>query len=148
MKKIFSFPIIFLATTVIIELSCSKDIHGRTDYAPALSPSNIDLEAGTWRTILPGRPDSFAVVKPDTPNASRYIGELNEIKGLQQSLSDDQRSAIKYWSAGSVLRWNEILRSLVTKHNLPPYQNEDGTYPIPSSVNPFNYPQFPFSNPP
>src|SRR4051794_23569424 len=148
MKNIFSFAIIFLTMIVMIQLSCSKDIHGRTDNAPALSPSNIDLEAGTWRTILLSRPDSFAVVKPDSPNTARYIGELNEIKGLQQSLNNDQRDAIKYWSAGSVLRWNEILRSLVAKHNLPPYQNEDGTYPIPNAVNPFNYPQFPFSNPP
>jgi membrane-associated phospholipid phosphatase len=36
----------------------------------------------------------------------------------------------------------------VAKHNLPPYQNEDGSYPIPTAANPFNYPQYPFSNPP
>ena len=40
------------------------------------------------------------------------------------------------------------MRELVAKHNLPPYQNEDGSYPAPSAANPFNYPQFPFSNPP
>jgi hypothetical protein len=148
MKKIFSLAIIFLITIVIVQLSCSKDIHGRTDDAPALSPLNIDLEAGTWRTVLLSRPDSFAVVAPAATNAPGYIGELNEIKGLQQNLSNEQKNIIKYWSAGSVLRWNEILRSLVAKHNLPPYQSENGVYPIPSSLNPFNYPQFPFSNPP
>ena len=47
-----------------------------------------------------------------------------------------------------MLRWNEILRELVAKHNIPPYQNEDGTYPFPSAANPFAYPVFPFSNPP
>jgi len=36
----------------------------------------------------------------------------------------------------------------MAKYNLPPYQNADGTYPIPSSANPFSYPFFPFSNPP
>jgi hypothetical protein len=46
------------------------------------------------------------------------------------------------------LRWNEILRELVAKHNLPPYQNPDGTYPFPSANNPLAYPQFPFANPP
>jgi hypothetical protein len=40
------------------------------------------------------------------------------------------------------------MRDLVAKHNIPPYQNPDGTYPAPSSTNPFAYPQFPFSNPP
>jgi hypothetical protein len=55
---------------------------------------------------------------------------------------------VKYWSAGAVLRWNEILRELVAKHNLPPYQNPDGTYPAPNANNPLAYPQFPFANPP
>ncbi|MGK0740239.1 hypothetical protein ACSFCT_26510, partial [Yokenella regensburgei] len=40
------------------------------------------------------------------------------------------------------------MRELVAKHNLPPYQNDDGTYPIPTAANPFSYPQFPFANPP
>src|SRR6202012_3109019 len=53
-----------------------------------------------------------------------------------------------HWGAGGLLRWNEIMRSLMAKYNLPPYQNADGTYPIPNSANPFAYPLFPFSNPP
>ena len=40
------------------------------------------------------------------------------------------------------------MRELVAKYNLPPYQNADGTYPIPSAANPFAYPLFPFANPP
>ena len=77
-----------------------------------------------------------------------YVAELNEIKGLQKNLSKEQDENIKYWAAGGVLRWNEIMRELVAKYNLPPYQNPDGTYPIPSSANPFAYPLFPFANPP
>ncbi len=46
------------------------------------------------------------------------------------------------------MRWNEIMRELVAKHNLPPYQNPDGTYPAPNANNPLAYPQFPFANPP
>src|SRR5687768_4021596 len=40
------------------------------------------------------------------------------------------------------------MRELVSKHNLPPYQKEDGTYPVPSAANPLAYPLFPFANPP
>jgi hypothetical protein len=40
------------------------------------------------------------------------------------------------------------MRELVALHNLPPYQNPDGTYPIPSANNPLAYPTFPFANPP
>ncbi|MFW1443075.1 hypothetical protein ACEV7Z_24105, partial [Vibrio parahaemolyticus] len=58
-----------------------------------------------------------------------YLRELNEIKGYQQNITPAQQAIINYWSAGAVLRWNEIMRELVAKHNLPPYQNDDGTYP-------------------
>ncbi|MBE7178923.1 MAG: PA-phosphatase, partial [Mucilaginibacter polytrichastri] len=138
--------IVILSVAVIV--SCSKDITGRTDELTALTPANNDTNAGNWKTVLLKRPDTFAVATPAAINTPAYIGELNEVKGLQQNMTSAQRDLVKYWSAGAVLRWNEILRQLVAKHNLPPYQNEDGTYPIPSSANPFNYPQFPFSNPP
>lgn len=147
MKK-FSFLIFSIASLISIVLSCSKDITGRTDNVPPLQPSTIDAEAGSWKTILLPTADTFAVAAPAAISSSGYIGELNEIKGLQQNLTTAQKEIVKYWSAGAVLRWNEILRGLVAKHNLPPYQAENGTYPIPNAANPFNYPQFPFSNPP
>ena len=148
MKKVFLYITIVVAAASLIFVACSKKIDGRTDNISALNPSNIDIDAGAWKTVLLSRPDTFAVAAPAATNSPAYIADLNEIKGAQKSLTDEQRAIIKYWSAGAVLRWNEILRELVAKHNLPPYQNEDGSYPIPSSANPFNYPQFPFSNPP
>ena len=129
-------------------ISCSKSIIERTDNIPALIPANIDINAGTWKTILLKRPDTFAVNAPLATNSPAYVAELNEIKGLQQNISSAQRNIIKYWSAGAVLRWNEIMRELVEKYNLAPYQNPDGTYPGPNANNPFAYPQFPFANPP
>jgi len=148
MKKDNSISIFIIIVGFVLNLSCNKDIEGRTDNLPALSPTNIDLDAGSWKLVLLSRPDSFAVAQPAAPNTPGYIGELNEVKGLQQNLTHDQVANIKYWAAGAVLRWNETMRELVAKHNVPPYQNEDGTYPIPSGGNPFAYPQFPFSNPP
>ncbi|MBS1746017.1 MAG: phosphatase PAP2 family protein [Bacteroidetes bacterium] len=148
MKKIFS----IITTTAIISsvlyISCSKNIVERTDNLPALNPVSQDLNAGTWKTVLVSSPDNFSVAPPPATNSSAYLADLNEIKGYQQSLSDAELNQIKYWGAGGVLRWNEIMRELVAKHNLPPYQLEDGTYPAPSATNPFNYPEFPFSNPP
>lgn len=148
MKKVFVYITVVVAAASVIFVACSKKIDGRTDNISALNPSNIDIDAGAWKTVLLSRPDTFAVAAPAATNSPAYIADLNEIKGAQKSLTDEQKAIIKYWSAGAVLRWNEILRELVAKHNLPPYQNEDGSYPIPSSANPFNYPQFPFSNPP
>jgi hypothetical protein len=147
MKKTLNIITVF-ALGPLLYLSCSKSITERTENIPPLTPVSQDLDAGSWRPVLLSRVDSFAVVVPPATNSPAYIADLNEIKGYQQNLSSDNIDKIRYWAAGGVLRWNEIIRELVAKHNLPPYQNEDGTYPIPNSANPFNYPQFPFSNPP
>jgi hypothetical protein len=149
MKKIFLLPGLITFTAIIaLFAGCSKDIEGQTDNAPALQPTNIDLNGGTWKTVLLSAPDEFALPAPAAPTTPDYIAQINEIKTFQADLNTDEKRIVKYWSAGAVLRWNEILRELVAKHNLPPYQNEDGTYPLPSAANPLAYPQFPFSNPP
>ncbi len=144
MKKI----VIFLFSAITIFAACKKDITERNLQFTALKPAKTDSVAGTWKTLLLTSPDEFALAAPGATNVVAYTREINEIKSFQASLTNEQRNSIAYWSAGSVLRWNEILRTLVAKHNLPPYQNEDGTYPAPNANNPFAYPQFPFSNPP
>src|SRR5258708_24016603 len=129
-------------------IACNKSISDRTADLPALNPANQDLNAGAWKPVLLSRPDTFAVPAPVATSSPLYIADLNEIKGYQAHLNGDQENKIKYWGAGSVFSWNETLSGMVAKYNLPPYQNADGTYPAPSSANPFAYPLFPFSNPP
>ena len=148
MKKIILSSIAGLAITTMIVVACSKDITGRTDNLAALSPADIDLNAGNWKPVLLAAPTDIAVAVPAATNTPDYVAQINEIKSWQQNITAEDRDIVKYWSAGAVLRWNEILRTLVAKHNLPPYQNDDGTYPFPSAANPLAYPQFPFANPP
>ena len=148
MKKILFFVTILLAATIVIIVACNKDVEGRTDNAPALKPANIDLNAGAWKPVLLTSATEFAVAAPVATGTPEYIAQVNEIKTWQAKMTSREKDIVKYWSAGAVLRWNEILRGLVAKHNLPPYQNDDGTYPIPNANNPLAYPQFPFSNPP
>ena len=137
-----------ITITIAALISCNKDVSDRTQNIPALQPLNEDVNAGTWKPVLLTAPTDIIVAPPIATNSPDYILQLSEIKSLQANITDADRNLIKYWSAGAVLRWNEILRDLVAKHNLPPYQNNDGTYPIPSAANPLAYPQFPFSNPP
>jgi hypothetical protein len=150
MKKSFYISTHAVAIVVLLSfLSCNKsDLNDRTLAFPSLTPENLDLDAGTWKPVLLTAPDEFVVNAPVAPGTPGYTAELNEIKAYQRNLSDEQKASIRFWSAGAVLRWNEILRELVTIHNLPPYQLENGTYPGPNAANPFAYPQFPFSNPP
>ena len=149
MKKNMIGKLLFvLAIVSIVYTSCKKDITERSADYPVLNPENLDLEAGTWTPVLLASADEFPVAAPIAIGTPAYTAELNEIKGLQKNLSAEDKKIIKYWSAGGVLRWNEILRELVAKYNLPPYQNEDRTYPAPNAANPFQYPLFPFANPP
>ena len=128
--------------------SCSSEIYDRSENYPTLTPTANDDLAGTWRPILLSAPDEFSLDAPVATSNAAFTREINEIKSYQANITDEQKAIIKYWSAGSVLRWNEIMRTLVAKHNLPPYQNADGTYPTPSAANPFANTPFPFSNPP
>lgn len=148
MKKFFRFTIFSITALLLLVASCSKDVTGRTDNIGALQPADIDLEAGAWKPVLLSAPDEFPLAPPVATNTPDYIAQLAEIKTWQAEITSEEQELVKYWSAGAVLRWNEILRELVAKHNLPPYQNDDGTYPVPSAANPLAYPTFPFSNPP
>ena len=140
--------IALLSVVTLLYSSCRKDIVQTNSQYPALAPSNIDLTADSWKTVLVTDPTVFNVPAPDATTSPNYVADLNEIKGYQRNLTADRKALIKYWSAGGVLRWNEIMRNLVAKHNIPPYQKLDGTYPAPVATNPFAYPVFPFANPP
>lgn len=132
----------------VLYFGCSKEVISLTDNYPVLDQFQPDTTAQNWKPILLRAPNEFSIDAPGLVNSPDYLSEINEILGWQHNLTNDQKESIDYWSAGGILRWNEILRELVAKHNLPPYQNSDGTYPAPNSANPFSYPEFPFSNPP
>jgi hypothetical protein len=102
--------------------SCSKDLTESNLQFPALQPASTDINAGTWRPVLLTGPTEFPVAAPIAVTTPDYIAQMNEIKTWQADLTKDEKNSVKYWSAGAVLRWNEILRQLVAKHNLPPYQ--------------------------
>jgi hypothetical protein len=145
MKKLYILSIIAVA---VLLHSCSKDIEERNMEFPALQPASTDINAGIWKPILLTGPTEFPVAAPAATTTPDYIAQVNEIKSFQVNMTKEEKNSVKYWSAGAVLRWNEIMRELVALHNLPPYQNPDGTYPFPSANNPLAYPLFPFANPP
>ncbi len=139
---------IFLFFGLFWVQGCQKDVLNRSDVFPVLSPERTDTNAGSWLPILLQAPNELACAPPILTSSPDYKLELIEIRGWQKKLTQNDRDLIHYWGAGTVLRWNEIMRELVAKYNLPPYQNEDGSYPIPSPTNPLAYPFFPFANPP
>ena len=128
--------------------ACQRTVTEKNLEYASLNPTNTDANAGDWKPVVLTLANEFPLAAPTPTNIAVYNRELTEIKGFQATLTEEQRASIQYWSAGGVLRWNEIMRELVAKRNLPPASNPDGTYPAPSAANPFGYPQFPFANPP
>jgi hypothetical protein len=126
---------------------CDKSLEVGEDLAP-VKPADIDAGAGTWDMIVLNSPAQIAVPVPASTSSDAYLAELAAVEQKQRNLSATQRDIIQYWSAGGVLRWNQFLRELVARFNLPPAPLSDGTYPTPDSENPFADPNFPFANPP
>jgi PAP2 superfamily protein len=119
-----------------------------TEDLPPRTPASVDADAGNWRMLVLSSPSQIPVPPPAAVNSDAYRAELSSIKDAQANLTPAQRDTIAYWSGGGVLRWNQILRELVARYNLPPAPRADGTYPLPDAENPFSDPVFPFSNPP
>lgn len=147
MKKLYTYlGLSLIAATVLT--ACNKDIIEVDSTYPTLEPAQLDASAKDWKPLIIPSASDFALPEPASTSSDSYKKELSDLKDATGNLSDEQIRIINYWKVGSVLRWNEIMRELVAKHNLPPYQNADDTYPFPSAANPFAYPVFPFSNPP
>lgn len=127
-------------------LSCENAVSPLADLPP-LETANNDASAATWRMVVLNAPDQFPVAAPAAVGSAAYTAELDAIKAAQSRLTREQRDAIAYWSGGGVLRWNQIMRELVARYNLPPAPAPDGTYPVPDAENPFADPNFPFANP-
>ena len=58
MKKLILLFIGLITGMVLINLSCSKTINGRTDNLAPLAPLKTDIDAGAWKTI--GRADRLS----------------------------------------------------------------------------------------
>jgi membrane-associated phospholipid phosphatase len=143
----FIFRSLAVASVLSVGGACSQNVP-LLETLPPLTPANADAGAGNWRMIVLTGPTQIVVPPPAPVVSDAYVAELAAIKTAQASMTDTQRASIEYWSGGGVLRWNQIMRELVARADLPPAPRDNGTYPVPDSENPFADPQFPFGNPP
>ncbi|HET6760989.1 MAG TPA: hypothetical protein VFH13_02765, partial [Gemmatimonadaceae bacterium] len=131
---------------VLLAAGCDNSIR-LTEVLPPLEAASLDANAGNWRMIVLTAPNQFAVAAPTAVTSAAYVAEVDAIKFAQANLTAAQRQSVAYWSGGGVLRWNQIIRELVARYNLPPAPAVDGSYPVPDPENPFADPNFPFANP-
>lgn len=126
---------------------CERTVAGG-EPLPPLDAAGLDEGAGGWSMIVLASPAQVAVPAPAAVESDAYRAELAAVRAAQGRLTAAQRRNVEFWSGGGVLRWNQLMRELVARFNLPPAPRADGTYPVPDAENPFGDPQFPFANPP
>lgn len=140
------FRAVTLCAVALLASACDKNV-GPFEVLPPLQPAALDPTAGSWRMIVLTSPSQIAVAAPASVASPAYAAELDAVKSSQANLTSAQRQLIDYWSGGGVMRWNQILRELVARYNLPPAPRDEGGYPVPDAENPFGDPAFPFANP-
>lgn len=139
-------PLCAIAGAVVLVLGCDNAVEPGSQLPP-LEASSLDASAAGWRMIVLSAPNQIVVPAPNAVGSAAYTAEVAAVRSAQTSLTTSQRQVVAYWGGGGVLRWNEIVRELVARYNLPPAARVDGTYPIPDAENPFAEPTFPFANP-
>jgi membrane-associated phospholipid phosphatase len=129
------------------QLSCDRVVQP-TEVLPVLSPASVDADAGSWRMLVLSSPTQITVPAPAPVASDAYRAELAAVRTAQAGMTAAQRRTTEFWNGGGVLRWNQTMRALVARYNLPPAPKADGTYPVPDPENPFADPAYPFANPP
>lgn len=133
MKTYYKYISIFVFIALI---GCDNEIP-EINQLPVLQPESEDADAGNWQTVLDE--DYFSAITIKNPNEftdQELNDEKDELINLTQNRTSSQEEKAKFWSAGGVLRWNQIARELVIKYNVAP---DVGATPDPAH---------PFANPP
>jgi PAP2 superfamily len=137
---------ILISAMAILTTACEVDIPYYMNY-DSYDYTSEDENGGTWSHILPTASE-ITIAAPSAPNSSEYLAEIANMKSAMQQINGQQKKAIEYWTNNPIIRWNEIAVELISKYNLIPGPNADGTYTLPSAANPNGPPPFPFANPP
>ena len=87
---------------------------------PFTAITQTDANGGTWQTVVLKSAADIAVPQPTAVTSDAYQKELTDIKNGLLASTPEQNTAVNYWAAGGVLRWNQIARQLVAKYNITP----------------------------
>jgi hypothetical protein len=129
-KKILS------CVSLAMLFSCSEDIPDLVELQPFI-PVSQDDGAGNWNYVMDiDYLSQLELPVPESTDSEVYRAELESLITITKERTSEQEGKITYWGAGGVIRWNRILRDLVSKYNVAPVL---GAAPDPMR---------PFANPP
>lgn len=110
---------------------------------PFTQITETDANGGTWRTVVLKSALEITVPQPTDVTSAAYQAELSAVKNGLLSATPAQNEAVNRWTAGAVLRWNQIARQLVAKYNVAPaYDEATGQFAPFDVTNPFANPPY------
>jgi len=134
---------ILLIITLLTLATACKESKIDEGILPFVTPTSTDANGGSWRTVVLNSAADIAVPPPAAVTSAAYQAELTAVKAGLLSATPEQNTAVNYWGAGGVLRWNQIARLLVAKYNVAPAYNEStGTFAPFDASNPFASPPY------
>ncbi|MFD2932872.1 phosphatase PAP2 family protein [Spirosoma flavum] len=140
MKTLFSS--IFLSALLVWVTACKEPIIDE-GILPFTEPGSPEADGGTWRPIILKSAADISVPQPTATTSDAYQHELSDLKNGLLSVNPEQNTAVDYWAAGGVLRWNQIARQLVAKYNVAPgYDNATGQIVASDAANPYAGPPY------
>ena len=106
---------VLLAVSASACLTPTNDSSKSAGMALAAEPTG-----GSWNPFVLNSSDAVRSLPPPSQGSAQYNQDLNELKALQLNRTPNVNESIAYWNNGSVVRWNEVARSLVVKNNTSP----------------------------
>ncbi|MGB6152847.1 MAG: phosphatase PAP2 family protein [Pricia sp.] len=135
MKADFKRILLFLSLTVFF--SCSEDIPEEVELSP-LVPVSQDDAAGNWKNVMGiDYLSQLEMPVPESTDSEVYGAELERLVTMTKGRTGAQENSINFWGAGGVIRWNRVLRDLVSKYNVTPAVGA-----APDTQRPFTNPPF------
>lgn len=135
--------LLILLSSVCLWLSGCKEPAIDEGILPFAVPATVDADGGTWRTVVLKSAGDITVPQPNAITSDAYQRELSDLKNGLLATTPEQNTAVNYWAAGGVLRWNQIARQLVAKYNnLPGYDPATGQVIPAEAANPYAGPPF------
>jgi len=110
--------IAIILVTVLVAVSasgCLTSTNNSTSSGGAVLAA--EPTGGNWKPFVLNSSDAIRSLPPPSQGSAQSNQDLNELKALQLNRTAAVNESIAYWNNGSVVRWNEIARSLVIKHN-------------------------------
>ncbi len=109
----------FIVFVLLLATACKEDIPIE-EALPVQMPISQDVNAGDWQTVMDyDYLSNSSIPMPADINSATYRAELDLLVETSNATTVEQQSRVDFWGAGGVMRWNQLLRKLVAKYNLP-----------------------------